>query len=482
MRPPPERTMKLRSQTRREQEETVRWTKFPPEIRNAILRLVQNFAADEKYSRARLATVSKEWQSFFEPALWHTLTLQPDHPTLNLKGLEGFVQGYQREMIKGIYLHVESEDYVCPQCQKEVGDQHTIINRERKLYDNLQSLLSILSTWPEDNPATGIWLHLTGEHPGSAKRSSPPNEQQRGRCKHLHSPSIDNSDMEIQSMWDVISSQESVHITPIITIIGINKSLSWSFSGPLILRIGNRLPRLQKIHLEHYIPGFKRLFQYGLGNWSVLRIANEIPTIKKVTIVEFRSRNNNIVERRSEWACREIGLPQAAVLTSFHLTDLIITDALDARDFFSHFNSQVPLGQELPNSTLQRLRLTCRLEQLSLSPMEVDSLLLIASQTAAQMPCLKRLVVWSPGVGKGFFFRYHVGKSEVNFTVASTWNFDVAAWQHTRRQKSVRAAWEQVASRHADHRFRYTVKHIDREVLTNRLSIYRYLRSEYGRF
>ncbi|KAF6787600.1 hypothetical protein CSOJ01_15205 [Colletotrichum sojae] len=69
--------------------------------------------------------------------------------------------------------------------------------------------------------------------------------------------------------------------------------------------------------------------------------------------------------------------------------------------------------------------------------MEVDGLLSMASQAAMQMPYLKAMEIWSSGIGEGFFFRYEVGTSEVNFTVGATWNFDVAAWQTTRRQKSL---------------------------------------------
>ncbi|KAF6786795.1 hypothetical protein CMUS01_16493 [Colletotrichum musicola] len=102
--------------------------------------------------------------------------------------------------------------------------------------------------------------------------------------------------------------------------------------------------------------------------------------------------------------------------------------------------------------------------------MEVDGLLSMACQAAVQMPYLKAMEIWSPGIGEDFFFRYEVGTSEVKFTVGATWNLDVAAWQTTRRQKSVRTAWERVASRHAGHRFTYTVENIDPSVLTRRRS------------
>ncbi|KAF6824269.1 hypothetical protein CPLU01_10954 [Colletotrichum plurivorum] len=178
--------MKLRSQTRREEQEealrerllsdttiklheqqTARWTRLPPEIRRMIMQLVQSFSADKKYSMARLTTVSKEWQSFFEPAIWRTLTLQPGNLRSGFLGLRGHIKSDRREMIKCVSLCVDMEHYICPRCKREIGDQHTIINREKKLFNNLRRLFSILGDWPNDSPSmsTGIWLDLAQKQP-----------------------------------------------------------------------------------------------------------------------------------------------------------------------------------------------------------------------------------------------------------------------------------------------------------------------------
>ncbi|KAF6820343.1 hypothetical protein CMUS01_11570 [Colletotrichum musicola] len=165
--------MKLRSQTRREWQENIRWTRLPAEIRITILQLVETFAADEKHTISRWATVSKEWQSFFEPAIWRILTLQSGNKRSGLLGLREHTQSDRTEMIKNISLCVKIEHYICPRCNREIGDQHTIINREKKLFNNLRRLFSILGDWPNEalSMSTGILLRLNAKEPRGRKRS-----------------------------------------------------------------------------------------------------------------------------------------------------------------------------------------------------------------------------------------------------------------------------------------------------------------------
>ncbi|KZL66696.1 hypothetical protein CT0861_00561 [Colletotrichum tofieldiae] len=455
-----------------------RWTSLSLELRRMILQSLANVLTSKELPIAIYASVSKEWQSLFEPLLWQKLTFRPWISKSNFQGFREAIRSPQRSLIKTISLYLRMEEYLCHRCLREVGGQHTLIERERVLFENLEELLSILALWTEDIPKSGISLELNGILAPNAGDRKWVSKRGRRRCVHRRSPAVLDLSAEIRSINSVVRKQGPVEVVPSITAISISPTISWSCSSILLFHLRDSFPCLQQLDFEQQL-GTTQTFQQAIGNRAAFLIADRVPSLQRLSIWESRSKL--ISEAQSQSDSEEANGPaavlQTAVPTSFHLKELAITYVIDARDFFSHFNFLISSGEASPSCMLERLVLSCQLGRLPVSPIEVDCLLVAASQAAACMPYLKILEVWSPGIGEGFLFRYEVRESEINLTMAATWQFDIMAWQYGRGYKTLRA-WEEVASRHTYRRFNCAIESIDAVALPKLYSICRGLKSD----
>ncbi|KAK1852833.1 hypothetical protein CCHR01_04574 [Colletotrichum chrysophilum] len=448
-----------------------RWTSLSLELRHTILKFLAYVSTSEDLPIATHATVSKEWQSFLEPLLWQKLTFRPWISKSSFQGFREAIQSHQRSLIKTITLCLRMAEYRCHRCLREVGGQHTLIERERVLFENLEELLSILALWTEDIPQNGISLELVGILVPNAGDRKLVSRRGRRRCVHRRSPPVSDPFAEISSINSVISKQGPVEMVPSITVISVSPTISRSCSSILLFHLRDSFPCLQRLDFEQQL-GTTKTLQQAIGNRVVFSIADRIPSLQRLSIWESRSRliSETQSQSDSEKANGLAAVLQTAVPTSFHLKELAITYVIDARDFFSHFNFLLSSGERLPPCMLERLVLSCQLGRLTNSPQDLDCLLAAASQAATYMPYLKMLEVWSPGVGEGFLFRYEVRASEVNLAMAATWQFDVVSWQHGRGYRALRA-WEEVASRHTDQRFNCVIESIDTVALPKLYSI-----------
>ncbi|KAK1982651.1 hypothetical protein LZ30DRAFT_770000 [Colletotrichum cereale] len=435
-----------------------RWTSLPPELRRMILQSLANVLTSEKLPIAVYASVSKEWQSFFEPLLWQKLTFRPWTSKSNFQVFREVIQSHQRSLIKTISLCLRLEEYRCRRCLQEVGGQHTIIERERVLFENLEELLSVLALWTEDVPRSGISLEISGVLVRNAGDLNKVSRGGRRRCVHRRSPAVPDLCMEIYSIYSAIGKQGPVERVPSITEISISPTISWSCSSILLFHLRNSFPCLERLDFEQQL-GTTQIFQQAIGNTVAFSIADRIPSLQRLSIWESRSKliSEAQSQSNSDEANGPAGVLQTAVPTSFNLKELAITHVIDARDFFSHFNLLISSGGALSSCMLERLVLSCQLGQLPVSPIQM-------------------LEVWSPGIGEGFLFRYEVKESEINLTVAATWRFDIMSWQYGRGYKSLRA-WEEVASRHTGRRFNCAIRSINAVALPNLYSICKGLKS-----
>lgn len=448
-----------------------RWTSLSLELRHMILESLANILASEDLPIALYASVSKEWQGFFEPLLWQKLTFRPWITKSNFQGFRDAIQRHQRSLIKTITLYLRMEEYRCRRCLQEVGGQHTLIERERVLFESLEELLSILALWTEEIPESGISLQLIGILVPNAGDRDRVSRRGRRRCVHRRSPAVSDQSAEIRSIESIVGKQGPLELVPSITAISVSPTISWSCSSILLFHLCDSFPCLQRLDFEQQL-GTTRTLQQAIGNRVAFSIADRVPSLQRLSIWESRSRLISEAQSQSE-SEKANGLAdvlQTAVPASFHLKELAITYVIDARNFFSHFNLLLSSGEALPPCMLEHLVLSCQLGQLTASPKELGCLLMAASQAATYIPYLKMLEVWSPGVGEGFFFRYEVKESEVSLTMAATWKFDVVSWQHGRGYTALRA-WEKVASRHTDRRFNCTINTIDTAALPKLYSI-----------
>ncbi|GJC95996.1 hypothetical protein ColKHC_04822 [Colletotrichum higginsianum] len=162
--------MKLRSQTRASQrvdscvaaqdkhKPALGWPSLPAELRIMTLNELKGLVSPhEKEILASLAIVSKEWQPFFEPLLWQTLTFRP---SVSGSGFRGFHRHIKRRghLVRKVALHVRIDEPFYQPCHE--ADPDVVRMDLERFTADLRSFSSYLADWPGDTSTTGIALEL----------------------------------------------------------------------------------------------------------------------------------------------------------------------------------------------------------------------------------------------------------------------------------------------------------------------------------
>ncbi|OBR06393.1 Oxoglutarate iron-dependent oxygenase [Colletotrichum higginsianum IMI 349063] len=354
------------------------------------------------------------------------------------------------KITRDVLLHVHMNSYPCGRCGQTTSSLAIILDNVKRFSENTRRLFSILHDWTEEAATSGIALELGAAWPGDDDTQYPFGDC-RTRCRAHLMPHISWSSLI------GLDRHSSLRNAPIITSLFIKKSLPSSLLAWTIFQIVDHLPRLEQINCEHRL-------ELELSEHDLHHSANS-------ALFSIRGQ----MRRISLWVARsQSGAPRiphdlgtAATRAAFQVKELAISHASEARQFFQLLNSKALANPE--QISLEYLVHTCTLRQLYSQPAEVANLLLLASTAAKNMPHLKVMEVWSPGVGEGFFFRYEALESGVRLTVAATWQI------RTDLRQAIQG-WQQVAERHADQYFAYSVEKIDRRILTERDSICKQLK------
>ncbi|KAK1579962.1 uncharacterized protein LY79DRAFT_562949 [Colletotrichum navitas] len=230
--------MKLRFQTKASQPITT--TILPPELRLMILEELASH--DEKHHMASWASVSKEWQSFFEPLLWQTLTFRPSISRSGFLGFHRFIKGYRKSLVKKIRLHVRMEEYACEQCDRLGGPDRNIriLKRNKTRFSaSLEYLFHFLADWTGETSGTGITLEL-----GAIWTSG-------SHCLHSQSPRYSPTSPWLRSLSKLcLDRWIPLPKAPIITGLSFDQTLRQSISASLILSMLESLPCLKQANYE----------------------------------------------------------------------------------------------------------------------------------------------------------------------------------------------------------------------------------------
>ncbi|KAI8256594.1 hypothetical protein K4K56_007546 [Colletotrichum sp. SAR 10_98] len=148
------------------------WARLPPELRNEVLSILSGLHG-AKYSQ--LATISREWHSFFETLIFAEISLTPSRlfdPNSTA------ILFRKRCLIRYVWFRVELESYHCYKCPLDVDengndedkDEDVDVFGENPADDNLivyafQSLAAALSTW---EPRSHLVLDISVYSPSDA--------------------------------------------------------------------------------------------------------------------------------------------------------------------------------------------------------------------------------------------------------------------------------------------------------------------------
>ncbi|KAM7200608.1 hypothetical protein V8F33_003813 [Rhypophila sp. PSN 637] len=132
-----------------------------------MLRKTKTHANDVK-TRSILATVSRQWQLFFEELNFNHLILHQDDLAKFEAITQSHAQLHRRQFIQGIYLRLELSEYGCGRCWMEVFKEEEEVD-SRISKTAVASLFATLSSWdPTACYGGGLTLEISAHSPSDA--------------------------------------------------------------------------------------------------------------------------------------------------------------------------------------------------------------------------------------------------------------------------------------------------------------------------
>ncbi|WDK21447.1 hypothetical protein CGRA01v4_12737 [Colletotrichum graminicola] len=426
------------------------WKALPQEIRLMVLRDLRPLA-NKKRQMAHWASVSKEWQYFFEPEIFKTLRICS--PGSDIDHLRRIVTGYRRRLVTKISLHVGMTEYASAEYGRP-EDSDTITANNLALAGALTALFSILSKWGKPTSKRYIGLQLSA---GSISDNHHPYKTPHRHFLRQRARDGWNSNAKKRLLGNLLDpgfQDQDLPSVPIIKIFSMDAHYYRSLSGASMEQILSSLPRLQAVS---YL-SWRAVDRNGQGerdaaSKTILGTIANTRSIQEVVFWEARSKT--IHKPTRFYRTVSYSLVHAAIRASYRLQRFAISHAIDAAYFFQFHNTRT-ISRDWPNLTT--LALTTYLGRLLSSPAETNSLILGAGNAALCMPKLEIMEVWAPGKQEGFFFRYEVRKDDTTeLFIAATWQLQID-WEAIK-------PWQRVADRYAPLQFICNVETISPKTL-----------------
>ncbi|RSL77595.1 hypothetical protein CEP51_008944 [Fusarium floridanum] len=443
------------------------WNSLPPEIRLLILRCIAlKFKGKETARASSLATVSREWQSFFEGETFRRIALaSPDLPAFS-KAVRG-KNAIRLSYIRNLYLRITLAEYT-----KRIYDKPesatNIKENNRSFTSAMTVLLNSLSSW--EGTRGGLTLEINAHSP-----SDQIFHRSEGEV-HDDYPIRFEEDLEDwPSFLEYLRGKKTARVTSIAVPLRERRAAARRLRGtPLELlpqrRKGgtagsaNNLPSvpivkglvLRRSFFRGIAPEsiatllrerFVALESFYLQRWIGQTVKNEVelfddlqtwlmptlpPSVKRFSL-----------EQCWRWdSCKSSSVPKIFKgLTRLMATSCHRFTELSPPLMFKSlmFLWQVAQGERNTESKLQHL--TIRSTYLHPRGRQdiVTDLLVVAARAAMKMPQIRILEIWNSGHGFGFLFRY----TQDNHRATITWRFVES--QFVLMPKVVKA-WNKVAS------------------------------------
>ncbi|KAK1622149.1 hypothetical protein BDP81DRAFT_334935 [Colletotrichum phormii] len=442
------------------------WEALPRELRQMVLKELSPLAK-KRHQMAHWASVSKEWQYFFEPAIFRTLRIRSPGPEIDRMG--EIVRDYRIGLVRKIILLIGTTEYNSAEyVQPENSD--TIMANNAAAANALTALFSILSEWGKTTPEhhisfkVGAGSKADSHHPYHdfyryTLRYQPRGDWISNAKKRLLGNLLD-PDFQARELPEV----------PIIRGFTMDPQYYRSFSGESMEKILTSMPRLRNFRYCYW----PAVDQNGHATRDAAneRILKAVVNNPKIQILVFLKAKSKAFPTEG-WQDRSVNhdVVSATVRASYRLRRVAMLGTINAAYFFrdhmhgTDFDSQEDepnLSRHWPDLT--HLALTAPINRLLYNDSEVDSLIISAGTAASRMPKLKMMEVYSPGNVVGFFFRYEIREDNTaKLFIAATWDLEIGVW-------AIRP-WEHAARRRGL-QFSCEVEDLEPEVLCSKLRLF----------
>ncbi|KAI8672806.1 hypothetical protein NCS56_00744900 [Fusarium sp. Ph1] len=381
------------------------WNSLPPEIRLLILRCIAlNFESKETVRASSLATVSREWQSFFEGEAFRRIALaSPDLPAFSkvVRGKNAIRLSY----IRNLYLRIRLAEYT-----KRIYDKPesatNIKENNRTFTSDMTVLLNSLSSW--EGTRGGLTLEINAHSP-----SDQIFHRSEGELHDDYPIRFKEDLKDLRSFLEYLRDKRAARVTSIAVPRSVRRGAARRLRGTPLELLPQRQKRgtdLQTCLMPALPPTVKRFSFDQSSTWDSCRYA---PAPKKFQ-----------------------GLARLMATSCHRFTEFSPPLMFDCLKFLR----QLAHGEKNKESKLQHLTLrTYRLRPRGRQNLVAD-FLVIAARAAMKLPRIRILEIWNSGHGFGFLFRYTQDRHRATIT----WR--VIGSQFILMPKVVRA-WTGVVSR-----------------------------------
>ncbi|KAH7266178.1 hypothetical protein B0J15DRAFT_534266 [Fusarium solani] len=420
------------------------WNSLPPEIRLLILRCIAlNFESKETVRASSLATVSREWRSFFEGETFRRIALaSPDLPAFSkvVRGEDAIRPGY----IRNLYLRIRLAEYT-----KRIYDKPesatNIKENNRTFTSDMTVLLNSLSSW--EGTRGGLTLEINAHSP-----SDQIFHRSEGEVHDDYPIRFKEDLKDLRSFLEYLRDKRAARVTSIAVPRSVRRGAARRLRGtPLEL-----LPQRQKrgtcstnnLPRVPIVKGLvlRRSFFRGIAPESIATLLREsfvalesfylhkwigqtpdlqtclMPTLPP-TVRRFS------FDQSSRWdSCKYASAPKKLE----GLARLMATSCHRFTEF----------SPPLKNKESKLQHLTLRTQHLRPRGRQnfVTDFLIIAALAAMKLPRIRILEIWNSGHRFGYLFRY----AQDSHRATITWR--VIGSQFVLMPKVV-GAWTRVASR-----------------------------------
>ncbi|KXH33029.1 hypothetical protein CSIM01_05164 [Colletotrichum simmondsii] len=132
------------------------WKALPQELRLMVLEKLPPLAT-ERHEMARWSSVSKEWQYFFEPGIFESLSIRPCRREIGR--MDQVVRGYRTKLVRNITLLIGTAEFTGAEYNQQ-ENVNTVAAINVVVTKALTALFLVLSQWGKATPEHHIALEL----------------------------------------------------------------------------------------------------------------------------------------------------------------------------------------------------------------------------------------------------------------------------------------------------------------------------------
>ncbi|KAK7912181.1 hypothetical protein PG985_014662 [Apiospora marii] len=432
---------------------------------------------------ATFASVSREWQGYFEEITFQALVLSPDR----VNRLESLVSFCPRRLsvLRYIHLRIDLSEYDCRTCDKaETRSERTTNNQ--KFTSSIVRLFDIMKHWPAIQ-GQGIRLELSAHSPSDYEHRFKRLEYHRHNECYGHHAQPDRLQWlyELEDMrhgWvprKVDVQQIVPRAAPIgasMRVFGSGLSLEMdSLDLPSVPRVDTFAIRRQSRRAIKAIGGLNIILEalpnlirfsyetwHGINRQNCLRRDRELKALMGCVLAHenlesvwiFKNFENqtshNYNQKRGVMPRSDPSLGQFLAESSRNIEFLRLSFVTDAMDFFQAFwlsQPALPPPSEMRWHKLVLLVMTCGDLREDGRP---ETVIETAARAAMNMPKLTMMSIWNCGKGHGAFMEYArcwEDRITPSLTIGSTWDHELS--------HESRTLWQQVADLHQCRSFEF---------------------------